>query len=70
MGRPAQVIDELWIDESPCELCSYASQCRTRLEACEAFATFARSGGRRWRSQPRIPSQRIYEEVFQADAPG
>lgn len=54
------------LDEPPCDLCPLAAECRYRLEACEQFRSFVMYGGRRWRSEPRLPSAEIYAKVYRA----
>jgi hypothetical protein len=45
--------DEWVFDESPCVLCPHTAHCR-QGEACDAFESFIRSGGRRCRSAARV----------------
>jgi hypothetical protein len=52
------------LDEPPCALCPHIARCREGRLACEAFAVFAKYGGRRWRKEAREPSAEIYQRVF------
>lgn len=50
-------------DESPCELCPMAATCRAGDLACAQFASFVNYGGRRWRSEPRVPTAAIFAGI-------
>lgn len=61
------MLADQWVfEESPCELCPHAARCRQGL-ACAAFESFARYGGRRWRSQARSPSRELFAKIFKSD---
>jgi hypothetical protein len=57
------LLDELVFDESPCELCPLIARC-SQGQACAAFESFIRYGGRRWRTEAREPSVELYARIF------
>jgi hypothetical protein len=63
-----QASAEWAFDPAPCELCPNAARCRVQLEACDQFVIFSRSGGRRWRSEARLPSRKLFDQIFRETA--
>ena len=60
----ADRVDSYALESPPCETCALAAHCRVQLVACAAFESFCNYGGRRWRSEAREPSRRIYDKLF------
>jgi hypothetical protein len=53
-------------EEGPCDECPHAKTCRDRQQACAQFRSFNRlQFGDRWRTEPRVPSMKIYRQVFE-----
>jgi hypothetical protein len=63
---PTVELDSItWMScESPCDNCPLTARCRDEKLACAQFRLFYRRGGKKWKTEPREPSARIYRLVF------
>jgi hypothetical protein len=63
---PRQSLEQLeFVPEPvPCDDCLYATTCRRRQLACQAFAQYVKNG--RWTAQStlRLPSRRSYRQLY------
>jgi hypothetical protein len=55
---------------APCDACRNAPRCAVQLEACPAFALYAKGASEaRWRSAPRLPSREQFDMIFPEERP-
>ncbi len=65
MARSDIQTSDIWLFESaPCETCPSAALCKQHLMACQQGESFVRYGGRRWSKEERLPSRRLFDQIF------
>jgi len=63
------MIEDYGCRKSPCEGCRYNAYCKENKAACELFVCFVNNRmGFRGREAERVPSQKLYEDMFPEEA--